>query len=279
MKHRIIVKFVFLIPFALKHRVKSNMRCLIKKTRQTTVAMVSVTIALMLFSSITSSNALIQEFPSTSAHVETIQLDHGGDSERFLKVTEGNADSIDSGARIWDSGRALSSWIAKELEPGKCVLELGAGTGIVGLTAAAKGAKSVILTDQPEMVPLLEQNIASNDLSVNTKAVPLLWGCDQEETISSLAEASSTMDGASTETPFFDVICGSDILYSPENLPLLLDTIIQVCTPSKTEVVLAYPRRFTEDMFLELAEEYFDIFPEEEIEPNIFLLRMHRRNI
>ncbi len=256
------------------------MRCSIQKTRQTTVAVLGVvTMALVSFSPIKSSNALIQEFPSTPAHVEMIRLDHGGDSERFLKVTEGNADSIDSGAKIWDSGRALSSWITKELGPGKCVLELGAGTGIVGLTAAAMGAKSVILTDQPEMVPLLEQNIALNDASVNSKAVPLLWGCDQEETMSSLVEVASTMDDAWTETPIFDVICGSDILYSPENLPLLLDTIVQVCTPSKTEVVLAYPRRFTEDMFLELAEEYFDIFPEEEIEPNIFLLRMHRRKI
>lgn len=242
--------------------------------------MVGIPIAflLLLSSSIKSSNALLQEFPSTPAHVEIIQLDHGGDSERVLKVSEGSADTIDSGAKIWDSGRALSSWIAN-LEPGKRVLELGAGTGIVGLTAAAKGAKSVILTDQPEMMPLLEQNIASNDLSVNAKAVPLLWGCDQEETISSLIEAASSIDDASKQTPIFDVICGSDILYSPENLELLLETIIQVCTPSTTEVVLAYPRRFTEDMFLEMADEYFEIFPEEEIEPNIFLLRMNRREI
>ncbi len=241
--------------------------------------MVGIPIALLLLlsSSIKSSNALLQEFPSTPAHVEIVQLDHGGDSERVLKVAEGCADTIDSGAKIWDSGRALSSWIVKELEPGKRVLELGAGTGIVGLTAAAKGAKSVILTDQPEMIPLLEQNIASNDLSVNAMALPLLWGCDQEETMSSLIEASSSMDDASKQAPIFDVICGSDILYSPENLELLLDTIVQVCTPSKTEVVLAYPRRFTEDMFLEMADEYFDIFPEDEIEPNVFLLRMHRR--
>ena len=243
--------------------------------------MVGIPIALLLSlsSSIKSSNALLQEFPSTPAHVEIIQLDHRGDSERVLKVAEGTADTIDSGAKIWDSGRALSSWIVKELEPGKRVLELGAGTGIVGLTAAAKGAKSVILTDQPEMMPLLEQNIASNDLSVNAKAVPLLWGCDQEETISCLIDSASSIDDASKQTPIFDVICGSDILYSPENLELLLDTIVQVCTPSKTEVVLAYPPRFTEDMFLEMADEYFDIFPEEEIEPNVFLLRMHRREV
>ena len=48
---------------------------------------------------------------------------------------------------------------------GKRGLELGAGTGIGGLSAAACGA-DVLLSDQAHMLALLNENIAANGLQV-----------------------------------------------------------------------------------------------------------------
>eukprot|EP00955_Chlamydomonas_euryale_P115980 366390-Chlamydomonas_euryale.AAC.29 len=42
---------------------------------------------------------------------------------------------------------------------GKSVLEIGAGTGAVGLVAAGLGAAPVVLTDLPHLLPFMEANI------------------------------------------------------------------------------------------------------------------------
>jgi hypothetical protein len=51
--------------------------------------------------------------------------------------------------------------------PGSLLLEVGAGTGVVGITAAALGAQ-VTLTDLPELQQLLQANIAANEQLIST---------------------------------------------------------------------------------------------------------------
>ncbi len=48
--------------------------------------------------------------------------------------------------------------VAEEVKD-KTILELGAGTGAVGLAASLLGAQSVLLTDLPHLVPCLQANI------------------------------------------------------------------------------------------------------------------------
>ena len=66
---------------------------------------------------------------------------------------------------VWDGGLLLADYLQScpALVQGKHVLELGAGVGLVGLTAAALGGQYVIPTDLPDVLPVLQENVARNE--------------------------------------------------------------------------------------------------------------------
>jgi len=62
-----------------------------------------------------------------------------------------------------------------DLGPGAAVVELGAGTGAAGLAlAAAHPHARVVLTDLPEVCPLLQANARG---FAGVRVRPLSWGC------------------------------------------------------------------------------------------------------
>lgn len=105
-----------------------------------------------------------------------------------------------TGTRIWDAGRVLSTVLSERDCTGLRVLELGAGTGVGGLTAAAAGAAHVVLTDgAAATMPLLAENVETNGLSERVRCARMRWGWEDE------------MDTVAALGPF-DLICGSDLL-------------------------------------------------------------------
>ena len=156
----------------------------------------------------------------------------------------GNAFQTDTtGFKIWDAGRALSAVLSEEPLTGKRVLELGSGTGVGGLTAAAAGAVVCLTDGSKAMLPLLRANAESNGLSDRVSVHRMRWGYEHE-----MAEAAATGP--------YDLIVGSDLLYAPELFPDLLETLTAMSTRGKTEVLLTYPPRYTESVFFEEAAEY-----------------------
>jgi len=117
------------------------------------------------------------------------------------------------------------------------VIELGAGTGAVGLAAAALGA-SITLTDLNHLKGLVTANIALNNLSARASFEPLCWG----QPISS-----------QIPTPPFDIILASDVIYEKECINPLISTLRALSGPC-TLTFLSNEHRpklpFPQDRFL-----------------------------
>jgi len=143
------------------------------------------------------------------------------------------------GRVMWRSGRALAKFFAwGEGNPagigacaGKTALELGAGTGVVGLTLGRLGAEVTLTDGEPRAVDLLRRNIAANALEASATARRLWFG----DTSTYLAPQ------------IFDFVVAADVIYGSGqdlNGALLAHALeAHVSEGSVTQVFLAYEYR------------------------------------
>ena len=102
-----------------------------------------------------------------------------------VSVTQNRAQERDAGTgmMVWDCAVAMCDVVADyDVEhpwSGRNVVELGAGTGVVGLCAAALGAR-VTLTDLDEIVPLMESCAERNRALVEDRVscASLPWSAE-----------------------------------------------------------------------------------------------------
>lgn len=161
---------------------------------------------------------------------------------------------------------------------GTRILELGSGTGAVGLVLAALGA-DVLLTDTVEHIPLLQHNIRINQESGVIRSHVEALVLDWREALPKWAEHP--------DKPF-DAVVASDITYEPMLYDDLLRTLDNF--PS-VPVFLAHERRKSgERRFFErlrAAGWKYDIIPPVFLSPEdrdagaivIFCLRKGARRV
>ena len=133
-----------------------------------------------------------------------------------------------TGGTVWDSSTVLSQYLctfAADYWPGRRVLELGCGCGLVGLTAARLGAAECCLTDV--VLHVARHNADTNFSGAERERVrlqQLRWGDEKQ-----IAAAGT-----------HDLILGSDILYHTGSYPALADTLAGLAHPG-TVALLATP--------------------------------------
>ncbi|EXJ57947.1 hypothetical protein A1O7_05370 [Cladophialophora yegresii CBS 114405] len=132
------------------------------------------------------------------------------------------------------------------------VLELGAGTGLVGLAAAALWKVPVILTDLPAFVSGLAGNVNLNAATVNgfVRCGSLDW---------SQPDSLILQDGTRYEADKHQarIILAADTIYSEEHPELLARTILRWLAPGPTSrVILTYPLRVA---YLDLLRELWSL--------------------
>jgi len=133
------------------------------------------------------------------------------------------------GEILWDGGFLLSKYIEQEYSTifhGKKIIELGSGTGLVGIVAALLGG-DVTLTDyKDEVLELLQKNIRLNNLVhsnqlTTTQVKKLKWGDTTE--LSHIA---------------WDYILAAEVVYGENTDPFrdLLNTLVSLSKFEKRSI-------------------------------------------
>ena len=137
---------------------------------------------------------------------------------------------------MWTAAIQLSKYIEAaaargDIPHGATMVEIGSGTGLVGLVGAAVGG-SVSVTDLDYVIPRLERNVAANvevlsqrGSTCPVKVAPLHWG---ETDVSPFVPC--------------DYVLACEVIYSDTTVPLLVQALKDLSTP-QTTVILAYDLR------------------------------------
>ncbi|XP_073725607.1 protein N-lysine methyltransferase METTL21D-like [Misgurnus anguillicaudatus] len=215
------------------------------------------------------------------------------EEDYFVREIEKNNGSVlrmyqcskgDVGCVVWDAAIVLSKYLETQqfynvqsdasTWHAKNIIELGAGTGLVGLVAATLGA-NVIVTDLEDLQPLLQLNIRKNQNLIRTGSITakvLKWGENVEDLL-----------------PQPHYILMADCIYYEQSVEPLVQTLKCLAGP-ETCIICCYEQR-TVGVNPEIEKRFFELllqdFQSEEIppekqdpefnSPDIHLLHLRRR--
>ncbi|NXM24600.1 MT21A methyltransferase, partial [Oxyruncus cristatus] len=171
-------------------------------------------------------------------------------------------------AVVWDAAVVLCAYLEMEgidLRD-RSVIELGAGTGLLGIVATLLGellmfnkgsaqlralhsacCARVTMTDREAALEFLESNVQANlpaELRPRAVVKELTWGKDLD----------NFPPGA------FDFVLGADIVYLEETFAELLQTLEHLCT-EQTVILLACRIRYERDhKFLKMLRDRFSVY-------------------
>eukprot|EP01101_Sappina_pedata_P008352 TRINITY_DN4607_c0_g1_i1.p1 TRINITY_DN4607_c0_g1~~TRINITY_DN4607_c0_g1_i1.p1 ORF type:complete len:282 (+),score=87.98 TRINITY_DN4607_c0_g1_i1:94-846(+) len=181
----------------------------------------------------TESNVLVQEVAFSTVSVKT-----------HIDPRQG------CGGHLWTAAVVVVEYLIEhpELTKNKVVIELGAGTGVVGIAASKLGAKTVYLTDLPVMLDITRENVELNSADLRSQVVPMVYSWGTE------------WDLADGQKEYPDVIIASECVYLEGAYEPLLKSLNILAPDVNTTILIAYQhRRKAEKRFFTKLRRNFEI--------------------
>lgn len=142
---------------------------------------------------------------------------------------------------LWDAARVLAGYL--DVSPitweGKKVLDLGSGCGLTGLCVATSGA-TVTMTELPGHTRTLQENC-----ELNLCATPDRWAV--KDAIWGVVGDVTAWGPVTDLGQEWDYIIGSDLIYSDDSTPHLMQTLRHSCR-GKTEFIMSFELRRKQDL-------------------------------
>lgn len=137
------------------------------------------------------------------------------------------------GGKLWPAASTLCRFLRDEEINGKTLLELGCGTGAVGLYAAALGAQEVLLTDGggDVLLRVAQQNVELNRALLRSSTVNVAahdWGDTQSHLPVPVG---------------LDLVVGADLTYARNSHVALCCSIRWIIDEWSPRVILAHEHR------------------------------------
>lgn len=131
-------------------------------------------------------------------------------------------------------------------------LELGAGSGLVGLAIAQACCinHTVQITDQKPMLALMQDNIRLNSLTDQVSASVFDWGSELPSELTSAFRGEDRKPG---------IILAADCVYFEPAFPLLKDTLVELIGQGTVCYFCFKKRRKADWRFMKMIGKLFDV--------------------
>lgn len=166
-----------------------------------------------------------------------------------ISISTSSSMELETGGSIWHAGMALTHHLLNNdnLVKDKIVLEIGAGCALPGIASGLLGAKVVILTDMPEQVSHLQQNVDLNSKqcpSCEFICVPFMFGDSMSDLISQLQlklqlqQHNTTLSSIDVTKLSIDVILGCDVAYDVSLHEPIISSVQSLLQPTSIALLV-----------------------------------------
>ena len=166
--------------------------------------------------------------------------------------------TLGKGGIFWDGSYFISKYLLSDLFPKnskiKTILELGAGTALPSLVSLVKSNYTVVTTDMPKLIPMINEifDLNKKNFDKNAKYFVTELSWEKKEDIEKIKKLM--------DNKCFDVIIGSELIYLDDLFDDLIN-VIREFSNENTFIILSYKIRLPSmiENFLNKLKKYFEI--------------------